>query len=63
MKVAAGLFALLTAISAMADTPEPVTTEVWREAVVSVSDPDVTARFFREIGGYGEKWRGPPGWQ
>ena len=37
---------------------EPVTGEPWREAVISVTDPDVTARFFKEIGGYEELGRG-----
>jgi len=37
----------------------PVTERVWQEAVVSVTDLDVSARFFREIGGYEDKWRGP----
>ena len=40
------------------DTPTPVTTAPWQEAVVSVTDLDVAARFFREIGGYEIKWRG-----
>jgi catechol 2,3-dioxygenase-like lactoylglutathione lyase family enzyme len=39
----------------------PVTTANWQEAVVSVTDPDRTARFFLEIGGYEVKWRGPLG--
>ncbi|MEM7282468.1 MAG: hypothetical protein AAF438_12660, partial [Pseudomonadota bacterium] len=38
---------------------EPVTQQVWREAVISVTDLYETARFFREIGGYEVKWRGP----
>ena len=37
---------------------EPVTTMPWREAVISVTDPYVTARFFKEIGGYEELSRG-----
>lgn len=41
-----------------AATPAPITERPWQEAVVSVSDLDVTARFFREIGGYEVKWRG-----
>ncbi|MEM9304927.1 MAG: hypothetical protein AAGE01_22640 [Pseudomonadota bacterium] len=40
-------------------SPAPITPEVWREAVVSVTDIDRTARFFREIGGFVEHWRGP----
>jgi hypothetical protein len=39
----------------------PVTTSDWREAVVSVTDPDRTAQYFLEIGGYEVKWRGPLG--
>jgi hypothetical protein len=31
---------------------EPITEKPWREAVLSVTDLDVTARFFTEIGGY-----------
>ncbi len=50
------LIALMGA--AHAEPPAPVTTRPWQEAVVSVTDIDVTARFFRDIGGYEEKWRG-----
>lgn len=39
--------------------PTPITERPWQEAVVSVTDLDVTARFFREIGGYETKWQGP----
>ena len=46
--------------SAVALTTEaPITDKPWREAVISVTDPDVTARFFKEIGGYEELGRGP----
>ncbi len=38
---------------------EPVTAEPWREAVVSVTDLDRSAAFFKSIGGYRERWRGP----
>ena len=31
---------------------EPITEKPWREAVLSVTDLDVTARFFTAIGGY-----------
>ena len=37
----------------------PVTTSVWQEAVVSVTDIDRSAQFFTDIGGYEQKWRGP----
>ena len=37
----------------------PLTKRVWNEAIVSVTDLDRSARFFVEIGGYEEKWRGP----
>ena len=30
---------------------EPITEKPWREAVLSVTDLDVTGRFFTEIGG------------
>ena len=47
---------------------EPITEKPWREAVLSVTDLDVTARFFTEIGGYETLDRGalsasaiPPG--
>src|SRR6056297_1666950 len=35
----------------------PITTSDWQETVISVTDLDRTARFFREIGGYEVKWR------
>jgi len=38
--------------------PASLTREVWQEAVVSVTDLDRTAQFFRQIGGYEDKWRG-----
>lgn len=37
---------------------EPVTRKPWQEAVVSVTDLDHSARFFREIGGYETRWQG-----
>lgn len=42
-----------------ADVREPVTHKPWQEVVVSVSDLDNSARFFREIGGYETQWQGP----
>lgn len=48
---------LILAASACADDG-PVTRSVWTEAVVSVTDLDRSAQFFREIGGYEPKWRG-----
>ncbi len=44
--------------AAHAEEP-PITTMVWQEAVVSVTDLDRSAQFFIEIGGYETKWRGP----
>ena len=44
--------------SPVATAADPVTTMPWREAVISVTSPDVTARFFKEIGGYEELGRG-----
>jgi catechol 2,3-dioxygenase-like lactoylglutathione lyase family enzyme len=49
---------LLVCGAAMADEA-PVTTMVWQEAVVSVTDLDRSAQFFVQIGGYETKWRGP----
>ena len=36
----------------------PITTRPWQEAVLSVTDLETSARFFREIGGYVDKARG-----
>ncbi len=36
----------------------PITTEPWREVVISVSNLDRTAEFFKSIGGYEETFRG-----
>ena len=52
------LFGLLAGAMDVAASPDPVTDRPWREAVISVTDPDVTARFFKEIGGYEELGRG-----
>ena len=63
MRYRATLLALLSALAcgavAQGEAPAAVTTERWREVVVSVTDLDRSARFFREIGGYAVKWRGP----
>lgn len=39
--------------------PEPISTQFWQEAVVSVTDIDRSAQFFIEIGGYEKIARGP----
>jgi len=49
----------LTAMTATGDTSVPVSSNVWTEAIVSVTDIDRSAQFFIEIGGYEVKWRGP----
>ena len=43
---------VVVAAIASAVAVEPITEKPWREAVLSVTDLDVTARFFTEIGGY-----------
>ena len=43
---------LMLALSPAAQAAAPVTTSPWREVVVSVSNLERTARFFRNIGGY-----------
>ena len=48
---------LLANVNAAADSA--ITSRVWQEAVVSVTDIDQSARIFLEIGGYEQKWRGP----
>ncbi|MDJ0709218.1 MAG: VOC family protein [Woeseiaceae bacterium] len=53
------LAVLLLLWSAAYAKETPVTTNVWQEAVVSVTDLDRSAQFFVEIGGYEMKWRGP----
>ena len=59
-RVAALLFGMWAAGAGVgvAAAVEPVTDKPWREAVISVTDPDITARFFTEIGGYEELDRG-----
>jgi len=52
------LFSLsFNAVNVLAQTT-PITSNVWQEAVVSVTDIDRTAEFFINIGRYEEKWRG-----
>lgn len=58
-RTAAIVFAVLSVAATAFATEAPITTEVWQEAVVSVTDLDRSAQFFVEIGGYEEKWRGP----
>ena len=56
------VWSLVMTVASIAVSPlsaaEPITDKPWREAVLSVTDPDVTARFFKEIGGYEELGRG-----
>ena len=58
-------FAIVLAVAltgrANAQSVEPVTTDPWAEAVISVNDLERTAQFFREIGDYEVKWRGSLG--
>lgn len=56
--LAAVVFAIWVVGTGIAAAAEPVTDKPWREAVISVTDPDVTAKFFKEIGGYEELGRG-----
>ena len=42
-----------------AETPAPIPTGPWQEAVISVSNLDRTAAFFIEVGGYEVRWQGP----
>ncbi len=58
-RLSGALLALFAAPAAAADGDAArVTDEPWLEAVVSVTDLDRSARFFVEIGGYRERWRG-----
>lgn len=47
------------AVSHAAEPVAPTSGQPWQEAVISVTDIDVTARFFLDIGQYEIKWRGP----
>ncbi len=46
-----------TPLAAQESVP-PITNQPWQEVVISVTDLDTTARFFREIGQYETKWQG-----
>lgn len=46
-------------VRANAEEVAPVTTNVWQEAVISVTDLERTAKFFKQVAGYDERWRGP----
>lgn len=59
IKVVRCLPFLLVSLLPLSGAADPVTTQVWQEAVVSVTNLERTARFFREIGGYETKWQGP----
>ena len=39
-------------------TPDPITELPWQEAVISVTDLEKTAEFFKKIGGFKELYRG-----
>lgn len=58
MRCCKALLLLLVLASPIASNADPVTPRVWQEAVVSVTDLERSARFFREIGGYETKWQG-----
>lgn len=50
---------LLSLTATASEAPvAPITNQEWQEVVVSVTDLDRTAEFFKAIGGYEEKWRG-----
>ena len=52
-------FFILTGHSNHHDSkPEPVTEMPWKEVVISVTDLDRTAEFFKRIGGFWEIYRG-----
>ncbi len=53
-----GLCLFLAASCISASDAVPITTSVWQEVVVSVSDVDRSARFFTEIAGFEVKYRG-----
>ena len=38
--------------------PDPITELPWQEAVISVTDLEKTAEFFKKIGGFKELYRG-----
>ena len=48
----------LGAVTRAGSDVTPLTTRPWQEAVLSVTDLDASARFFREIGSYEDKARG-----
>jgi len=53
-------FFILTGHSGVHHTkPEPITKLPWQEVVISVTDIDRTAEFFKEIGDFKEVYRGP----
>lgn len=50
---------LAASLTALAEPDaSPVTTNIWQEAIVSVTNIERSAHFFTAIGGYEEKWRG-----
>ena len=58
MRLFVGIVFAALAIQPAAAEVTPVTTSPWTEAIVSVTDLDRSARFFREIGGYEVRWQG-----
>ena len=50
--------ALLLVAAAMCSARSPITASPWQEVTVSVGNLEETARFFTEIGGYGNKMAG-----
>lgn len=58
MRVSLILLILSLTASASEAPVAAITEQVWQEAIVSVTDLDRTAEFFKVIGGYEEKWRG-----
>jgi catechol 2,3-dioxygenase-like lactoylglutathione lyase family enzyme len=60
LRIVLALSALLTLPlhAAPSATPAPVTSQPWKEAVISVYDLEQTAAFFTEIGQFETVWRG-----
>lgn len=55
------IFFAASALTAMANdgsNPAPISTQPWREVVVSAHDLDEAARFFRKIAGFETLWQG-----
>ena len=57
-KIVAFLFISISIVTAAEQSHTPISPNKWQEVLVSVYDLDESAKFYKEIAGYSQVWRG-----